>query len=236
LGLPDAQGLEIVRRLHDAAPEMPLVVLSALKDEGVAIQSLHEGAQDYLVKGELTSQLLWRAVRHAMERQRLQLELRNLALVDELTGLSNRKGFDTLATHHVKLAARNGKPFLVGFIDLDGLKQINDTFGHQEGNRAIVETAGLLKDSFRQSDILARFGGDEFVVLVAEGAVACATVVADRVQEKVRARNAHDSRLYALSLSIGLVCSQNVRPPNLDRMLEEADALMYRAKREKRAS
>ena len=161
LGLTDAHGLEMVRRIHSAAPEMPLMVFSAVKDENLAIQSLHEGAQDYLVKAEVPSSLLWRALRYAMERQHLQLELRNLALVDDLTGLNNWKGFMALASHHLSLATRTGTPFLIGFIDLDGMKFINDTFGHQEGNRALVETASLLRDSFRQSDILARFGGDQ---------------------------------------------------------------------------
>jgi diguanylate cyclase (GGDEF)-like protein len=98
-------------------------------------------------------------VRYAIERQRVKVEVFNLSLTDDLTGLHNRRGFLTLAQHQVKVAYRTGKPFLLAFLDLDGLKQINDTFGHQEGNRALVETANILRDSFRQCDILARIGG-----------------------------------------------------------------------------
>jgi diguanylate cyclase (GGDEF)-like protein len=215
---------------------MPLVVLSALKDEQVAMQSLQEGAQDYLVKAELDSRLLWRALRYAMERQRLQLDLRNLSLIDDLTGLNNRKGFLCLARHHVKLAARTGASFLVGFIDLDGMKEINDTHGHQEGNRALVETANILRDSFRQSDILGRFGGDEFVALVTDTDISVVPIVKKRILEKTRSRNVHPERRYLLSLSIGLVGSASVAPPDLEQLLQLADAEMYRDKREKRAA
>ena len=235
LALPDVQGLDVVRRIHDTAPDLPLVVLSALKDERVAVQSLQEGAQDYLVKAELDSNLLGRALRYAMERQRLQLDLRNLSLVDDLTGLSNRKGFMGLANHHVKLAARTGAPFLVGFIDLDDMKQINDTYGHQEGNRALVETANILRDSVRQSDILGRYGGDEFVVLVTDTHAKAISIVTDRVLEKTRSRNVHPERRYELSLSIGVVSSLSMRSPDLEQLIQDADAEMYRHKRDKRA-
>jgi two-component system, cell cycle response regulator len=201
-----------------------------LKDEQVAVQSLQKGAQDYLVKAELENNLLLRALRYAMERQRLQLELRNLSLMDDLTGLNNRKGFLRMANHHVALANRTGAPFLVAFIDLDGMKQINDTFGHQEGNRALVEIANILRDSFRQSDILARFGGDEFVVLVTETGEDGIDIVTDRVQHKVRFHNACPGRPYQLSLSIGAVGSSGAISADLDEMLQGADALMYRHK------
>jgi diguanylate cyclase (GGDEF)-like protein len=236
LRLPDAHGLEVVRRVHDVASELPIVVLSGLKDEEVAVRSLQEGAQDYLVKAELDSNLLRRALRYAMERQRRQLELRNLSLLDDLTGLNNRRGFLALATHHVKLVARTGTSFLVGFIDLDGLKQINDTFGHQEGNRALVETANILRDSFRQSDILGRFGGDEFVVLVTEAEAEGISVVTARLQDKVQTRNAHPDRRYMLSVSVGLVTSASIDPPDLDRLLQQADSLMYEHKEQKRST
>jgi len=120
-------------------------VLTVSNDEDLAIRSLHEGAQDYLPKAQINGALIWRALRYAMERQRVQLELLNLSLIDELTGLNNRRGFLALGEHHVKLASRSGMPFMVAFVDLDNLKKINDTFGHQEGNRALVEAANVLR-------------------------------------------------------------------------------------------
>ena len=233
LGLPDAQGLEVVRRIHLAAPDMPLLVLTALNDEALAIQSLREGAQDYLVKAEVDSGSLWRSLRHSMERHRVQLGLVNLSLVDDLTGLSNRRGFLNLANHHAKVANRTKKTFLVGFIDIDGMKHINDTFGHQEGNHALLEAANVLRDSFRQSDILGRFGGDEFAVIVSDAVGGSTATVIDRLRDKVRVRNAQPGVRYPLSLSIGIVTSDALPSPDLGQLLHQADALMYQRKRDR---
>lgn len=196
LGLPDSQGLETVRRLHHAAPQTPIVALTVRDEEELAIQSLHEGAQDYLPKAQIEGAMIWRALRYAVERQRVQLELLNLALIDDLTGLQNRRGFLALGEHYVKLANRSGMPFLVAFVDLDGMKQINDTFGHQEGNRALVEAANVLKDSCRQSDILARLGGDEFAILIADVAEDCTDLVHRRIQQKLHSCNRSPGRRY----------------------------------------
>jgi two-component system cell cycle response regulator len=236
LELPDRQGLGVIRAIHAVAPHLPLVVLTSRDDEQLAVATLQEGAQDYLVKGEVNNASLLRALRYATERQRVQLELLNLALVDDLTGLSNRKGFLNLATHHVQLAQRIEKAFLVGFIDLDGLKQINDTCGHQEGNRALVDTANVLRDSFRQSDVLARFGGDEFAVLVTEASKERVPTVIQRIEQKLRALNERPLRRYSLSVSIGLVANDAVEPPDLERLLQLADEQMYQKKRDKRSA
>ena len=234
LGLPDAQGVEAVRRIHAVAPDLPKVVLTAQNDETLAVESLKEGAQDYLVKGNITANLLWRSLRYAMERQRVQLELVNLSLVDDLTGLYNRKGFLALAEHRLKLAYRTGEPFLVVFADLDGLKTINDTWGHQEGNRALVDAAGVLKDSFRQSDILARLGGDEFAVFVADAAESSTNTVGQRVRSKLDSCRTGSERPYELSFSIGIVPGHFAGPSDIETLLGLADALMYQEKRDKR--
>jgi diguanylate cyclase (GGDEF)-like protein len=235
LGLPDAQGLETVRRMHRASQQTPIVVLTISNDDDMAIRSLHEGAQDYLPKAQINGALVWRALRYAMERQRVQLELLNLSLIDELTGLNNRRGFLALGEHHVKLANRSGMPFMVAFIDLDGLKQINDTFGHQEGNRALVEAANVLRDSCRRSDILSRIGGDEFAILISDVDQNCAEVVQRRIQRKLDSCNASPGRRYSLSLSIGMAAANLAEPADLEQLLHQADALMYAQKQKKKA-
>ena len=236
LGLPDSQGLATVRHLHDAAPEAPLVVLTSLDDESFGNQALQEGAQDYLVKGQIDSSRLWHALRYAMERQRVQLQKLSLSLIDDLTGLNNRRGFLALAEYQVKVARRTGKSFLLAFVDLDGMKQINDTFGHQEGNRALVDAAKVLKDSFRQSDVLARLGGDEFAILIAEADGTSIYTVVQRVQQKLLSCNADPGRQYDLSFSIGIVADDATQQSDLEQLLSQADALMYEHKRSKRAS
>jgi two-component system, cell cycle response regulator len=234
LGLPDAQGLEVVRQVRSAAPDPPLLVLTGLDDETLAIESLKEGAQDYLVKGNIGSNSLRRALRYAMERQRVQLELVNLSLIDDLTGLYNRKGFFALAKHRAKLAHRTGEPFLVSFVDLDGLKQINDTYGHQEGNHGLVDAANALRDSFRQSDILARLGGDEFAAFIADAHEESIPIVKARLQQKIERCNSDSGRDYRLSVSIGIISSQSSGHSDIETMIGLADALMYEEKRRKK--
>lgn len=159
-------------------------------------------------------------------------ELENLSLVDDLTGLYNRKGFLALAHHRVKLAHRGGEPFSVAFVDLDGLKQINDTFGHQAGNSALVDAANVLRDCFRESDILARLGGDEFAVFIAE---ADKKRVADRILQKLQAHNDAAQRQYCLSFSIGIVSGVSAEESEIEALLARADSLMYEQKRQKRS-
>ncbi len=236
LGLPDSQGLETIRHIHKGAPGVPVVVLTALNDESFGGQVLQEGAQDYLVKGQIDGRLLWRALRYAMERHRVQLGALTLALIDDLTGLNNRRGFLALAEHHANLANRTGKTFLLVFVDLDGLKRINDTFGHQEGNRALVDTSIVLRDSFRQSDILARLGGDEFAILVAEAAKNDIEAVRHRIDRKLCSFNADPGRRYDLSFSVGIVPNDATQHSNLEQLLSQADALMYRQKQSKKDS
>ena len=236
LGLPDAQGLEAVRRTHSAAPAVPIVVLTGLNDDTTAIHALQVGAQDYLSKAQITAGLLWNALRYAMERQRVQLEVLNLARVDDLTGLNNRRGFMTLAEHHSKMSYRTGKPFLVAFVDLDHLKHINDTFGHQEGNRALVDATHVLKDCFRQCDIIGRLGGDEFAVLIIDAAPSSIGVVHDRIQLKVGTSNANAGRRYDLSLSVGIAAADVRQVADIEGLLAYADQLMYEQKQKKRIS
>lgn len=234
LGLPDAQGLESVRRLRSFAPWLPIVVLTVMSDQNLGMQALREGAQDYLIKTHIDWRSIWRALCYAIERQRVQMEVFNLSFNDDLTGLYNRRGFQMLAQQQIKLARRTGKPFLIVFIDLDGMKAINDTFGHQEGNHALVDTASLLRDSFRQCDILARVGGDEFVVFVTDASAENAENVRQRLHRKLELCNAQPSRRYPLSFSVGIVEAKGDIEDDLEQVIMQADAAMYEEKQSRR--
>ena len=160
-------------------------------------------------------------------------ELENLSLVDDLTGLYNRKGFLALAHHRVKMAQRAGEPFFVAFVDLDDLKQINDKFGHQAGNCALVDAANVLKQSFRDSDILARLGGDEFAVFIAE---ADDQKITRRILHNLAAHNDSARSQYCLSFSMGIVPGVSSEGFEIEALLAQADALMYQQKRQKRSA
>jgi diguanylate cyclase (GGDEF)-like protein len=171
-----------------------------------------------------------------VELQKAQIALEQLASNDELTGLHNRRGFLSLATQSIKLARRSRKSFAVVFVDLDGLKKINDTLGHGEGDLAIADAAFVLSDSFRHCDVLGRLGGDEFAILMSDANQDSARIVRRRVADKVDRLNAEGHRPYTLSLSIGvMICDADEETP-LETLLGRVDALMYEEKRKKRAN
>jgi diguanylate cyclase (GGDEF)-like protein len=171
-----------------------------------------------------------------VELQKAQIALEQLALADELTGLHNRRGFLGLAAQSIKLAHRSQKPFALVFVDLDGLKKINDTFGHGDGDLAITDAAHVLSDSFRASDVLGRLGGDEFAILMSDADEESARIVKKRLADKVDKFNAEGHRPYTLSLSIGmLICDADEESP-LEPLLSRVDALMYEEKKKKGAN
>jgi diguanylate cyclase (GGDEF)-like protein len=170
------------------------------------------------------------------ERRRVEEVLRTLLLVDDLTGLYNRRGFLTLSQQQLKTADRMKIRMALLFADFDHLKRVNDTLGHPEGDRALIEIANVLKETFRESDIMARIGGDEFVVLAIESDGAPAEILATRLKENLEARNANGDRQYELSLSVGTARYDPERPCSIDELLTRADRLMYEQKRNNRKS
>lgn len=163
-------------------------------------------------------------------RVRMEETLRAMALLDDLTGLYNRRGFSVLAEHQLKMAERGKRRMVLLFADLDGMKHINDTFGHSEGDRALIETADILEETFRESDIVARIGGDEFVVLAIETNGSPAEGLVTRLRENLEALNAQADRRYELSLSVGLAHYDPEDPCSLEDLLTQADREMYEQK------
>ena len=234
IGPDQSQGRAIVRAATTAAPRVPTVILSESEDESLAVELLQQGVQDFLAKGRLDCAALRRSLRYAIERHRVQKTLQSLSLIDDLTGLHNRRGFRAFAEQHLRLILRKGAALLV-YVDLDGLKTINDTYGHLEGNRALIATANVLRASFRQSDILARLGGDEFCVLMTDARQNTAQQVRKRLQRRVDFTNALPNVCFRLSLSIGIAQVPVVHQPPLEELIRLADALMYEEKRNKQA-
>ena len=164
------------------------------------------------------------------ERVRMEEELRAMALVDELTGLYNRRGFLTLARQQLKTANRMKTRLSLLFSDFDGLKRINDTLGHAEGDRALRETADVFRQTFRESDIISRIGGDEFVVLALETREDNVGVLIARLRENLAARNAVGDLRYKLSLTVGAARYDPEHPCSIEELMARADRAMYKRK------
>jgi diguanylate cyclase (GGDEF)-like protein len=213
-------GLQTLERVRPAALNRPIVVLSAQDDDEVALAAVRAGAQDYLVKGALDPGTLARALRHAVERKRIESVLAHRALHDPLTQLPNR----ALLSDRLRLALsrlrRTQTCLAVLFLDLDGFKAINDTLGHAAGDQFLVEVADRLRGVLRGGDTAARLGGDEFVVLCEDVAgVDEARRIAERVVDEVPG---------GVSVGVALAVDGTEDP---DALIREADAAMYVAKR-----
>ncbi|HEX6628678.1 MAG TPA: diguanylate cyclase [Gemmatimonadaceae bacterium] len=162
--------------------------------------------------------------------KRAEDDLKALLLVDELTGLPNRRAFITLSEQALKLATRLGRDVLMIFIDVDHLKFINDTYGHLAGDRALIDTARVLRESCREADIIARLGGDEFVALLTVDSDQTSEIVCDRIKSRVDLHNAETDRDYQLSLSVGAKRSK-AEGTMLADLLAQADTALYEQKR-----
>lgn len=234
LGIQQQEGSAYVQAARAVAPDTPMVVLAESEDELLAVETLQQGAQDFLSKLSLNRPVLVRALRYSIERHRLQRNLQNLTLIDDLTGLYNRRGFLALAEQHLRMIQRKGAALLI-YIDLDDLKVINDSHGHLEGNRALIVTGNILRACFRQSDIMARLGGDEFCVLMTDAGQDSAQQVRKRMQLRTDFVNGLASWNFRLSLSVGIADVPVVHQPPLEQLLRIADTHMYEEKRKKQS-
>jgi diguanylate cyclase (GGDEF)-like protein len=183
-------------------------------------------------KGQQVSELLMRAVRCAAKQYMLQAELGNLALTDELTGLYNRRGFMAVAERQMKLGRRSGRGMLLFMIDVDGLKKINDAYGHSKGDTALKSASVVLEETFRDSDVVARLGGDEFAVLAIEAAGHSESTIETRLLECLKSINRRES-CYKISMSFGLARFDPEGCASIEDLLMSADQALYEQKRHK---
>ncbi|MBD3241530.1 MAG: diguanylate cyclase, partial [Chitinivibrionales bacterium] len=230
LSAPDGNGMSLFEQLKSVAGDTPIVVLAGIDDEAVATQAVEAGAQDYIVKGHVNNRYLAQALRYAVARQKLRERLVNAALIDELTGLYNRRGLLSLGQQQLTMANRTKRGLLLFYVDLDDMKQINDSYGHQVGDRALLDTADLFRKSFRKSDIIARIGGDEFAIMAVETAQNGREAILKRLQDNMVAFNTTEDRPYHLSLSVGIAAYDANNPSTIEAFLDQADRLMYEEK------
>ncbi len=173
-------------------------------------------------------------VRDISQRKESEDLIRTLAITDQLTGLYNRRGLLTLAEQQLNMAERTGKGLILLFADLDGMKHINDTLGHQTGDEALMEAAQVLQEAFRKVDIIARIGGDEFAVLMPEASREYSAGVEKRLRDRMALHNARAGRSFSISMSIGMAYCDSGQPCSLDELLSRADVLMYEQKNAKK--
>jgi diguanylate cyclase (GGDEF)-like protein len=170
---------------------------------------------------------------HLVIRKKQEEKLVTISLTDELTGIYNRRGFFNLAEYQLIIAKRKKKKALIMYLDVDKFKEINDTFGHGEGDNVLIDIANILKESYRESDIIARIGGDEFIVLLIEAAEESRNKIIERLHTNLDIHNANNSTIYNLSVSVGMTYYDPAHPCSISDLLKRVDKLMYQQKKQR---
>jgi diguanylate cyclase (GGDEF)-like protein len=230
LGLPAPGGPsggldEVLERIGVGAPEATVLILADRADEAEALLAVQHGADDYVLTDDLSGDILPRVVRYATKSRRLQARLSSESIRDGLTGLYNRRGLLVLGPQQLAVSPRLDRDALLLYLDLDNTGWINATFGRDEGDKALAETARLLRESFRRADLLARVGGDEFAALALFKRGDDPDAAIRRFHSLLQERNDRDVR-YPLSYSLGVVNLDTRLPVDLDQVLGQAEAQM----------
>ena len=230
LGLPDSDGFDTVFNLHESFPNVPVVVLTGLDDEEVGLQAIQCGAHDYVPKGMLDGQLLYRAIRFAVARQNRIKAFQEEAHTDSLTGMCNRRAFDAEIERRLAESKRYGRPLSIIVMDVDNFKTINDQHGHRAGDHVLYSIAQVIRNNLRKTDIPTRFGGDEFAVLLPDTQIADAELVMNRLVRTIADEQLlFEEREHVATVSAGVAQVSN----NYDRevLIQQADTALYAAKK-----
>ncbi len=229
LSLPDSHGLDTFSKVYAHSPKVPIIVLSGNDDQQLALYAVKSGAQDYLVKGKIDRELLLKAIQYSIERKRYQEELERQANYDALTGLPNRHLFHDRLKQAV-FAQRNTRSIAVVFIDLDHFKVINDSLGHNFGDEVLRHVGERLQSAVRDGDTVARLGGDEFVLILSDQT---REDVIFRTMRRLIAKVSDPIVIGERELNITCSAGISLYPqdgPDVQTLLKNADAAMYRAK------
>ena len=229
IAMPGMKGFELAMHAKRSNPDTAIIIMTGHIDNFSYDSAIEAGASDFIKKPFTLKELIAR-----IEHVKMHEYMRTISYTDELTGLYNRRGFFTLVDHLLKVAKRQGKKVFMLYADLDNLKVVNDTFGHQKGDQALTDAAKMLKDNFRESDIIARIGGDEFVVMSIGSNDTEANSLIDRLERKIEDYNKTGNRKFQLSLSIGMTYFDPQNPLPVDTLLARADQSMYENKRNKK--
>lgn len=233
--LGNKTGLDLLRSLRNTGSQLPVIMLTGAANYDVDVSAMELGATAFLDKNELTFQQIDRAIRYSLSQYSQLKYHQDLSITDALTGLHNRRGLTALSEHQFRLAERDEGELCLLLMDLDDFKQVNDTHGHQEGDRHLVAFADALRVTFRATDILSRPGGDEFAVLLVQANATEHQKYLERLDAEVQTFNKQHGSQHPLAYSVGVACHKPGAPFSLDLLISAADEKLYAMKTERKA-
>lgn len=234
LNLPDGSGINNIKTIREINSNIPIVIVTSVQDEKIAMDALRHGAQECLVKEQGNGDLVKRIIQSSIFRKKVEIELAKKAYYDDLTSLPNRLFFENAALNMIRHAKRWNRRDALMFIDLNKFKIINDTHGHEAGNIVLKEIAERLRHTLRDSDLIARYAGDEFVVYMDCGRADITEELCTKVAEKIIKSVEHPIKIgdinVEISLSIGIALYPDAGQ-TFEILLKNADQAMYKAKK-----
>ncbi len=257
--LSDGSGLDILKSLSDSKLEMPVVIIAGQGNETIASEVIDAGAYDYLPKNKISKKSLFRSITNTVEKfglekeiklakgkladmssleremKRAQIQLAEMSTRDELTGLYNRRYFIESLERELARAKRYKRNLGFCMIDLDRFKDVNDTYGHLAGDMVLSTIGSMFDEHFRQGDLICRYGGEEFAVILQDTSLKSATAVCERLRKKVSShRFKYDASDFSISISIGIALYNNLVQWSPVELVSAADQALYQAKKEGR--
>ena len=234
LNLPDGYGIDTLKSFKQHYPEIPIIVMTGDHSEGQGIAALREGAQEYMLKDNMNSAVLRQIIQSSILRKKFENELYRKAHYDDLTGLPNKLSFEDIAQTMLERARRWNRREALLFVDLDKFKAINDTYGHDAGNFVLQETSKRMRSVLRNSDVLARYAGDEFVIYMDSDGNSpledehC-VLAAQKIVKAVSAPYIYESQKMHIGCSLGIAIYPDAGQTYAD-LMKTADTAMYKAK------
>ena len=230
--MPNMDGVETCRRLKefDEMADIPVIFITAVSETSEKIRAFEAGGVDYIDRPFVREEVLARINVHVRLNDAME-KLKKLSVTDELTGAFNRRFAYQMIDRQIKIAKRGKEGFILCFCDIDNLKKINDTFGHEEGDILIKTMVESLAGIIRKSDFLFRMGGDEFLVLFPGARFAESENLMERIRKIL---HEHEIKGFPIDISIGFSEFTGESDMTADDMIRDADARMYEEKMKKK--
>ncbi len=229
LSLPDSQVQDTFSRLYERTPDVPIIVMASPGEESLAVRAAQLGAEDYIIKGKTDSLQLRHLIKYAFEQHELQHELSNLTLVDKLTGLYTKQSLFILSQHYLKLANRAEKGMMYFLVDISNFNEISNVFGSAEQKNALIDTANILKQTFRRSDVIARYAESIFAVVAIEANKDSDKILTNRLQTNLDKYNQSSNRGFKLSIEIGIAYYNPKYPCSIIEVIARACKSLYKS-------